>query len=86
MSAGIMVLPPHGGRLEPHRHTQAEIYFVAAGAGVLTINGTERVIASGAAAFIPGDALHGLRNDGPEALRIFYVFPTGAFSEIIYRF
>ena len=86
MSAGVMVLPPNGGRLQPHRHQQAELYFIAAGTGTLTINGTETVIAAGAAAFIPGDAQHSLRNDAPEELRVFYVFPTDSFADVVYHF
>jgi mannose-6-phosphate isomerase-like protein (cupin superfamily) len=86
MSAGVMVIPPNGGRLEPHRHAQAELYFIAAGSGILTIDGVETVIATGAAAFIPGDALHSIRNLADEALQVFYVFPTDKFADIVYRF
>jgi hypothetical protein len=38
------------------------------------------------AAFIPGDAEHSLRNDSIGLLRIFYVFPTDRFAEVVYRF
>lgn len=86
MNAGILVIPAHGGRLAPHRHAQPEIYFVATGTGILTIDGASTVISAGAAAFIPGDAQHALVNDGPNELRIFYVFPTGRFSDVVYRF
>ena len=86
MSAGVMVIPPNGGRLEPHRHAQAEIYFIAAGSGLLNIDGVETVVSTGSAAFIPGDALHSIRNLEDEALRVFYVFPTDRFADIIYRF
>jgi mannose-6-phosphate isomerase-like protein (cupin superfamily) len=86
MSAGVMELPAHDGVLEVHRHTQAELYFVAEGAGVITIDGVERAVAAGDGVFIPGDALHGLRNTGDAVLKVFYVFPTASFSEVIYRF
>jgi mannose-6-phosphate isomerase-like protein (cupin superfamily) len=86
MSAGVMELPPNGGTLEPHRHAQAEIYFVAEGSGLVTIDGLEQTIGAGAAVFIPGDTLHGVRNVSAAALRIFYVFPTDSFAEVIYRF
>lgn len=86
MSAGIMVLPPKGRGLEPHRHAQAELYFIAAGSGVLTINGKETAVSAGQAAFIPGDAEHSIRNDAKVELRVFYVFPTDSFDEIAYRF
>jgi mannose-6-phosphate isomerase-like protein (cupin superfamily) len=86
MSAGLMVLSPGGRGLEPHRHAQAEIYFIAAGSGVLTVNGIATPVAAGAAAFIPGDAEHSIKNDGQAELRVFYVFPTDSFGEIVYRF
>jgi mannose-6-phosphate isomerase-like protein (cupin superfamily) len=86
MSAGIMEIPPNRGVLAPHRHQQAEIYFVSEGAGLLTIDGVETKITPGTAAFIPGDAEHALRNDGAETLRIFYVFPTDRFADVVYRF
>ena len=86
MSAGIMELPPNGGILEPHRHPQAEIYFVSEGEGLLTVDGAETRIASGTAAFIPGNAEHSVRNDATVTLKIFYVFPTDCFAEVIYSF
>ncbi len=86
MSAGIMEVPPDGGVLEPHRHEQAEIYFVVEGTGILTIDGVAKPIAPGTAAFIPGDAEHSVRNDSSGGLRIFYVFPTDRFADVVYRF
>jgi len=86
MSTGIMELEPKVGVLKPHRHRQAEIYFVCDGTGELTIGGVATTITRGTAAFIPGDAEHSVRNDGDAVLRIFYVFPTDSFGEIIYRF
>jgi mannose-6-phosphate isomerase-like protein (cupin superfamily) len=86
MSAGIMELPPNGGTLEPHRHEQAEIYFVAEGTGVLTIDGVQTTLTQGIAAFIAGNAEHSVRNESADTLKIFYVFPTECFADIVYRF
>ena len=86
MTAGLMEIPANGGVLRPHRHRQAEIYFVHEGAGVLTVDGVETALAAGMAAFIPGDAEHSLRNDAASALKIFYVFATGRFTDVDYRF
>jgi mannose-6-phosphate isomerase-like protein (cupin superfamily) len=86
MSAGIMEIPPNGGSLQPHRHRQAEIYFVQEGAGSLTIDGVETTIAVGTAAFIPGDAEHSVSNHSTNVLKIFYVFPTDCFADVVYRF
>jgi mannose-6-phosphate isomerase-like protein (cupin superfamily) len=86
MSAGIMEIPPNGGALKPHRHTQPEIYFVHEGSGFLTVDGVVTAIAKGMVAFVPGDAEHSLRNDADGVLRIFYVFPTDRFADVVYRF
>lgn len=86
MSAGLMEIPPRGGRLDPHRRRQAEIYFVHSGAGVLTVDGVDHALVTGCAADIRGDAEHAPGNDGDEVLRIFYVFPADRFAEIEYRF
>jgi mannose-6-phosphate isomerase-like protein (cupin superfamily) len=86
MSAGIMELPPGGGILKPHRHEQAEIYFVSEGTGLLTIDGVAATITPGMAAFIPGGVEHWLLNESADVLRIFYVFPTDCFADVVYRF
>ena len=86
MSAGLMELAPGGTGLRSHRHAQPEIYYIAAGSGVVTIDGMEAEAKAGMALFIPGDAEHAVRNTGDGALRIFYVFPTDSFSDVLYRF
>ena len=86
MSAGIMELEPGGTGLRPHRHNPPEIYHVIAGAGVLTIEHVDTVVGVGSTAFIPRDAEHSLRNTGEGLLRIFYVFPTDSFAEVVYRY
>jgi mannose-6-phosphate isomerase-like protein (cupin superfamily) len=86
MSAGVMEIPPNGGVLKPHRHRQAEIYFVHEGTGSLMVDGVATTITMGTAAFIPGDAEHSVRNDATATLRIFYVFPTDCFGDVLYRF
>lgn len=86
MSAGIMELAPGGEGLKLHRHAQPEIYYVAEGVGALMVDGVETMVTAGTAAFIPGNAEHGIRNVAETVLRIFYVFPTDRFSEVIYRF
>jgi quercetin dioxygenase-like cupin family protein len=85
MSAGITEVPS-GGFLKAHRHTQAEIYFVHEGSGVLTIDGVASQLSAGMSVFIPGDAEHSVRNDSAAPLKIFYVFPTDSFADVVYRF
>lgn len=41
---------------------------------------------AGSTVFIPGNAEHGIVNTGSRDLRWFYVFPTGAFGDVVYRF
>jgi mannose-6-phosphate isomerase-like protein (cupin superfamily) len=86
MCAGIVVCPPRAGRLCPHRHEQAEIYYIISGKGVMKIDGKEHHVEAGSSVFIPGNAEHGIVNEGEEELRWFYVFPTADFGNVVYRF
>ncbi len=86
MTAGIAEIPPGGGALQPHAHREAEIYYIIEGRGMMWLNGVETEVGAGAAVFIPGDMPHGLRNHTDSVVRLFYVFPTGRFSDIVYRF
>ena len=86
LTAGVAELPPGEGRLTLHRHSQAELYYILEGFGLLTVDGVETPVAAGAAVFIPGDAEHGLRNASDAPLRLLYVFPTDRFSDVVYRF
>lgn len=43
-------------------------------------------MSGGSAVFIPPNARHGLVNVGTKDLRLFYVFPTGCFGDVVYRF
>lgn len=70
----------------PHRHAQAEIYYVLAGEGVVHIDGVEQPLRPGTAVFIPGDAWHGARNTGREPLRMLYVFAADSFADVRYVF
>ncbi|KAF3394426.1 Dimethlysulfonioproprionate lyase DddW [Penicillium rolfsii] len=86
LSAGIAVCPPRTGHLCAHRHAQAEIYHILEGQGEVTIDGVVSKVETGSTVFIPGDAEHGIVNTGTGDLRWFYVFPTGAFGDVVYRF
>lgn len=70
----------------PHRHAQAEVYYILSGEGTVTIAGKEYPVREGSAVFVPGDAVHGARNTGRELLRLLYVFPADSFDEIEYEF
>jgi mannose-6-phosphate isomerase-like protein (cupin superfamily) len=86
LCAGIALCPPNTGHLCAHRHTQAEIYYIIEGSGVVVIDGVQSKVEKGSTVFIPGDAEHEIRNVGDTELRWFYVFPTGSFGDVVYRF
>jgi oxalate decarboxylase/phosphoglucose isomerase-like protein (cupin superfamily) len=52
----------------------------------MTIDGRDHYVEGGSSVFVPGNSEHGIVNNGEEQLRWFYVFPTAAFSNIVYRF
>lgn len=86
LSAGIASCPSGTGHLCAHRHVQAEIYYIIEGEGELTIDGVKSKVMKGSSVFIPSNAEHAIANTGSEELRWFYVFPTSAFENVVYRF
>jgi mannose-6-phosphate isomerase-like protein (cupin superfamily) len=86
MTAGVAEIVPGSGGLQLHRHEQSEIYFILEGTGILTVDGRETEVTAGTAAFIPGNAEHGIRNASDANVKLFYVFPTGSFEDVVYRF
>ena len=87
LTSGLLTLPPAPkGRLALHRHSQAEMYYILAGQGTVTISGKEHHVGPGDALFIPGDAEHGTVNTGQEEMRWLYVFATDSFRDVVYRY
>jgi mannose-6-phosphate isomerase-like protein (cupin superfamily) len=87
LTVGVASCPPQQGHLCPHRHTQAEVYHIISGRGIMQIDGKEQEVAAGSVVYIPGDAKHGIRNDDPEQeLKWLYVFGADSFEDIKYRF
>ncbi|HYX95368.1 MAG TPA: cupin domain-containing protein [Geodermatophilus sp.] len=82
---GLSELAP-GGWLGLHRHTQAEVYHLVEGSGVVVLDGGEHSVAAGSAVFIPGNAEHGIRNTGDGPLRFVYAFATDSIDDVVYRF
>jgi mannose-6-phosphate isomerase-like protein (cupin superfamily) len=85
MTCGVAEFRP-GEWLGLHRHSPAEIYYVFAGAGLMSLEGREIPVKAGSAIFIPGMAEHGIRQTGNEILRLFYVFPVDSFDGVEYLF
>jgi mannose-6-phosphate isomerase-like protein (cupin superfamily) len=69
-----------------HRHASAEIYYIFAGAGLMSLDGREIPVKAGSAVFIPGMVEHGMRQTGNEVLRLFYAFPVDSFDGVEYLF
>ena len=85
LTMGIGKMPP-GEALRRHRHRQAEVYLVLEGSGSLEIGSEARLVETGSAVFIPGNAFHSLANTGASDLRFAYVFAADSFDEIEYVF
>jgi mannose-6-phosphate isomerase-like protein (cupin superfamily) len=75
-----------GDWLGLHRHAPSEVYYVFAGAGILSLDGREITVGAGSAVFIPGMAEHGIRQTGSEILRLLYAFPVDSFDGVEYLF
>jgi mannose-6-phosphate isomerase-like protein (cupin superfamily) len=85
LTSGVAELGP-GDWLGLHRHAPPEMYYVFAGAGIVSLEGREIAVQAGSAVFIPGMAEHGLRQTGTEVLRFLYAFPVDSFDNVEYHF
>jgi quercetin dioxygenase-like cupin family protein len=85
LTAGVAQIQP-GDHLKDHRHAPPELYYVLDGEGVVTIEGSDYHVSANSAVFIPGNAVHGLRNSGQIPLNVLYVFAANSFSEVEYIF
>lgn len=85
IACGICDLAP-GGRLRPHRHAPAEVYFGLAGAGRVTIDGQDYPLAPGVAVYVPGGAEHTTAPEEGGSLSFFWVFGESDVSAIAYFF
>ncbi|KAK4556905.1 hypothetical protein LTR86_005886 [Recurvomyces mirabilis] len=95
MTAGIATCKPRrdgmptsaGGHLGPHRHLQAETYYIISGEGIVTVDMIDHKVKAGSIVFIPGNAEHSVRNESlVEDLVWYYCFATDNFANIKYRF
>lgn len=56
---------------EAHYHPKTEeIYYILAGRGTMTIDGEHRQVGPGDAIAIPPGAVHQIKNEGPDELRL----------------
>src|SRR5579862_163818 len=63
MTCGVAEFQP-GEWLGLHRHAPSEIYYVFAGARLMSLGGREIRVKAGSAVFIPGMTEHGIRQMG----------------------
>ncbi len=81
-SAGIALCPPLG-YLGLHKHTHPELYYVLSGEGIVEIEGENYQLEKGMTVLIPGNAEHGVRNEGVDDFKWLYIFP-GQFEDVEY--
>ncbi len=85
LTVGLGEIMP-GEKLARHRHAQPEVYYITEGTGVMMFEEEEQVVEAGTAIFIPGSAIHGIRNESDAPVRWIYIFPADSFGEIKYVF
>ena len=83
LSLGFAEIAP-GGNLTLHYHSPAEIYVVTDGIGILNKSGEHEEIKKGDVVYIAENAKHGLKNNGKEILKFYWIFPKDRFSEVEY--
>lgn len=87
MTIGVAdVLEADPATFRPHRHAQAETYYVLSGEGIMLLDGAEHRLEAGSVVFIPGGVMHGARGVGAEPLRLLYVLAADRFDEVVYEF
>ena len=85
LTVGVAKLAP-GGTLSKHHHTQAEVYLVLAGEGLVRVGDRVRSVRAGSTVFVPGDVVHSCENTGAYELRLAYVFAANSFEDVEYVF
>ena len=83
LSLGFAEIAP-GGDLTLHYHSPDEIYVVTDGIGILNKSDKLEEIKKGDVVYIEGNTKHGLKNNGKETLKFYWIFPTNRFSEVEY--
>ena len=87
LTLGVAELAPDGTVGNAlHRHPPAEVYYVIAGEGMVTIEGIATPVRAGSAVFVPGGAEHSLANTGTTTMRLLYTFAVDSFDDVTYVF
>jgi oxalate decarboxylase/phosphoglucose isomerase-like protein (cupin superfamily) len=85
LTVGVAELEP-GQASRAHWHSHPELYCYLSGHGVMEIDGVPHAVSPGKAVYVPGDALHTVRNDAKETMRILYAFAANSLSEVEYKY
>jgi mannose-6-phosphate isomerase-like protein (cupin superfamily) len=86
LTAGVCEIAAGADGLELHRHAPAEVYHFLSGSAEVTIGEELHPAATGTTMYIPGNTWHAIRPIGDQPVRLFYCFPTDAFSPIVYEY
>ncbi len=79
LSAGVYVLP--AGGTDPQRpHSEDELYYIAAGAGSIEVDGESRPVRAGSLIYVPAHAPHRFHSITQE-LRILVFFAPAEYSQ-----
>lgn len=63
-----MTFVESGGEQELHKHPQSQCYYVIEGKGIMIIESENQQVNKGDSIYIPGNSIHGIINNGKEAL------------------
>lgn len=73
------------GWLGDHHHTAPEVYTVLSGTGLVVLDGQQHPLGPGSTVYIPGGAVHSVRNDGTAELAVFYALAADAMDDVVYH-
>ncbi|MBP2367758.1 cupin domain-containing protein [Pseudonocardia parietis] len=85
LTAGVAEFAP-GERLAPHWHVAPELYVVQSGDGVVDLGDDALPVRTGSTVFVPGGAVHGIRNTTSSTLSVFYALAADGFADVEYHF
>ena len=83
VNLGVFEVLP-GAELAPHHHAPQEVYYVVEGAAELHRDGEWEPLRRGDVAYVPGGAVHGVRNRSASPIVLVWAFPTDTYGEIEY--
>ncbi len=85
LTVGIAELEP-GNASRAHWHSHPELYYFLSGHGVMEIDHKPHSVKPGTTVYVPGDALHTVKNEAGETMKILYAFAANSLSEVEYKF